>query len=431
MIKVTSVRLAEASRESGAIWYSRVYTSRDGLECKEFRKTQRESDYHNGLEFRVSPDNGRTWGEWQTADRAGYSKTFGEDEYTSEEIGRVWNPVHEHYVCTLFTRFFLGGHKKAYSGYWSGKLTVFDHQYIRIYRDGEDTPISEQMMKYEEGAEFDPENPRNEAFLTKNIGFLNPPIVLKDGDIAVPVSATVRKGCELAGLDVTRVFPNTPDIHRCVLVARGVYNKESGRYDFSYSNPVILNDLVSSRGIDEPQLVELASGRLLLVMRGSNLQYAPWKTRIEKGTPAFKWYAYSDDGGATFTGAMPWHFDNGEMVYSAATISAFLRSSKNGQLYWVGNVSDHTAYANGPRFPLHIAQIDETLGVPKRETLTVIDTKRESESDEIQLSNFSLMEDRESGHLEVALAKLCQYGGKENSYFCDAWRYYIELDAEA
>ena len=31
--------------------------------------------------------------------------------------------------------------------------------------------------------QFDPENPRNEAFLTKNIGFLNPPAVLKNGDI--------------------------------------------------------------------------------------------------------------------------------------------------------------------------------------------------------------------------------------------------------
>ena len=164
MIKITAVRLAQANKEQkGAIWYSRAYTSHEGLACKEFRKTQSESDYHNGLEYRVSSDNGRTYGEWQTCDRTGYSQMFGEDEYTSEEIGKVWNPVHEHYVCTLFTRYFLGGHKKAYSGYWSGKLTVFDHQYIRIYRDGEQTPMSEQMIKYEDGADFDPENPRNDG----------------------------------------------------------------------------------------------------------------------------------------------------------------------------------------------------------------------------------------------------------------------------
>ena len=144
MIKITSVRLAEANREQKqAVWYSRAYTSHDGLECKEFRRIQRESDYHNGEEYRVSPDNGRTWSEWQPCERSAYSQIFGEDEYTSEEIGKVWNPVHKHYVCTLFTRYFLGGHKKAYGGYWTGKLTVFDHQYLRIYRDGEQMPIAE------------------------------------------------------------------------------------------------------------------------------------------------------------------------------------------------------------------------------------------------------------------------------------------------
>jgi hypothetical protein len=197
----------------------------------------------------------------------------------------------------------------------------------------EGSPKSCTLVKYEDGEEFSRENPTDPAHLRKNIGFLNAPIVLRNGDIAVPVSPTVRTACQLAGLDVEELFPSCPDVCRGVIVARGVYNTETGIYDFSFSNPGILSDLQSSRGIDEPILVELNTGRLLLIMRGSNMKRETWHTRIADGTPGYKWAAWSDDGGKTFTQPTPWMFDDGTPVYSSATISAFIRSSKNGKLY--------------------------------------------------------------------------------------------------
>jgi len=426
MIRITSECIAPADHTSGALQFIRQYTHPQGLACWQRKEVAHESDYVNGVFVRTSPDNGRTWGEWEEEAREETSVMYGNDERIFSTL-EVWNPVHEHYVGTVFTRYFLNGHKEAYSYLWhSTERHCFDHQYTSIRFADEEKPHSVELLRYEDGDDFDPNNPRNMNHLLKNNGFLNDTIVLKNGDIAVPVGATVETGCRIAGLDVNTVFPTCPGIHRCVIVARGTFNKESGKYDFTFSNPIILSDLRSSRGIDEPRLAELESGRLLLVMRGSNLQYKPWNTRIEKGTPSFKWYAYSDDGGKTFTTAEPWHFDDGEVIYSSATCSSFIRSSKNGKLYWIGNITDHTAYANWPRFPLNIVEIDEKLGVPKKESLTVIDTRREGETEKVQLSNFTLLEDRETGIIEVSLCKFGQFDERD-TYFCESWQYNIDV----
>jgi len=426
MIKVNAKCISPAD-ENGAMQYIRKYTQPEGLECIQRKDIQRESDYVNGVYIRKSPDNGRTWSDWEEEAREETSIMYGEDERTLTTI-EVWNPVHKHYVGTVFSRYFLNGHEDAYHYLWrKGERRFFDHQYCSIRLPDEDKPHSVKLIKYEDGDDFDTQNPGNMNHLTKNNGFLNDTIVLSNGDIAVPVGATVETGCRIAGLDVNTVFPSCPIIHRCVIVARGKYNEAADRYDFTFSNPIILSDLRSSRGIDEPRLAELKSGRLLLVMRGSNVQSANWNTRIEKGTPSFKWYAYSDDGGKTFTTAEPWHFDDGEVIYSSATISSFIRSSKNGKLYWFGNITSHNAYGNWPRFPLNMVEVDEETGMAKKSSLTVIDTQRDGESDQVQLSNFELLEDRETNNIELTLCKICQHGLKK-PFYCESWQYVIELD---
>jgi PIN domain nuclease of toxin-antitoxin system len=210
-------------------------------------------------------------------------------------------------------------------------------------------------------------------------------------------------------------------------VARGHYNQETEEYDFSFSNPIVLGDLRSSRGIDEPEVVELKSGRLLMVMRGSNVRDKSWGTRIEPGTPSFKWYSYSDDGGKTFTDPEPWHFNDGEVIYSGATIGHFIRLKSDGKLYWVGNIAPHTAYGNWPRYPLYAVRIDETYGLAIKESLTVIDTREEGESERIQLSNFALLEDRETGCLEITLCRMNPIDGYKNMWG-PAMRYIIDTN---
>jgi hypothetical protein len=122
---------------------------------------------------------------------------------------------------------------------------------------------------------------------------------------------------------------------------------------------------------------------------------------------------------------VPWHFDNREVFYSAATISAFVRSIKNDKIYWIGNISDHATYGNFPRHPLIIAEVDDR-GLLMKDTLTTIDKREEGDSDKLQLSNFSIIQDRETGMIEVYLAKLGQREGY--TFWADTYRYFIDVE---
>lgn len=429
MIKVVGKKISEAKRGEGIVHLKRRYLAAEGLCCVQYRDVSAESDYISTSVCRISDDNGRSYGEWKPNEESGTSVMYGEDERIYIVYGKVWNPHHKHYVATGFSRYFLEGHEAAYAKYWArGEKTYFDHQAVCLYREGEEDPFSEHLVMYEQGKEFDPKNPRDVEHLKKNNGYCNAPIVLKNGDIAVPVGVPVDVGCAIAGLDVKRVFPSCPHIQNCVVVARGQYNKASQRYDFTFSNPIILSDLQSSRGIGEPILAELEGGRLLLVMRGSNVESPEWNTRIEPSAPSFKWYSYSDNGGADFSAAQPWHFDDREVIYSSATLSAFRRSSKNGKLYWFGNITDHSAYGNFPRYPLYVAQVDEKTGLLIKKSLTLIDTRHEGESEALQLSNFEIIEDRESLNFELSLSKLGQYDAKA-PFYGEGWIYEIDVEA--
>ena len=432
MIKVTGRKTYDA-HEGGITQVVKTYLYHDGLACKQSVLTQEQSDYPKFGQYRNSQDNGRTYGEWHEIPKEKRGKFYGTDEVVEDldeqKCVKVWNPVHKHYISTHYRMYFIDGHDAGYTAFWTGNLNglqgYYGHQYIRIYKEHEDKHYAQQFLKYEDGADFDPENPRNPEFLKNNEGFCNLPIVLENGDIVVPVSPKISAGCRLAGLDVKEVFPTFSQLFRCVIVARGKYNKETERYDFTFSNPVILNDRQSSRGIDEPVIAELKSGRLLLVMRGSNMVEPRWNTRIAQDAPSYKWYAYSDDGGKTFTAPQPWRFDDGEEVRSSATFCWLFRSQKNGKLYWIGNVTPH-AWGNFPRYPLHIGEVDEETGLLKKSTLTVIDTRREGETGNVQLSNFWVTEDRETGIVEVALFKVGQFVA-ENPFYGEGWAYEIDL----
>jgi len=127
---------------------------------------------------------------------------------------------------------------------------------------------------------------------------------------------------------------------------------------------------------------------------------------------------------------MPWVFDTREVVYSSATLSTFFRSTKNGRLYWIGNVTDpQKTYGNYPRYPLHICEVDEKYGCLVKDTLTEIDTRREGDSELVQLSNFSLLENRETLKLEVRLARIGMHSipGEGHDLYSETWLYEIDF----
>ena len=411
--------------------YRRYYAEGEGLKLIETRGVTTESDYGTGSWRRESPDNGRTWGAWIDVHKQ-HHVGIGEDE--SVDIG--FEPNYYDWasgnmtVCGM-NRYFVDGHTEAYRKLWDEGITSFyDHCYL-VYRRPDGT-IKKQFLAYEEGSDFDPENPRSPAYFNNNRAYFGKVQQAANGDLLIPLGVSVNKCCEKLGLSLEEVFPSCPNLNmRGVLLVRAHWEPDREEYTLSYSKPVVINDLLSSRGVDEPTVAELKSGRILIVFRGSNWQHEAWKTRIEPGTPGFKWYLWSDDGGKTFTQAMPWHFDTREVVYSSASISHFFRSTKNGHLYWIGNITDpQKTFGNYPRYPLVICQVDEQYGCLIKDTLTVIDTRHEDDSEFLQLSNFGLLENRETLNLEIRLSKLGKYGEwlKENGMYTEAWTYEISFD---
>ncbi|MEM3648076.1 MAG: sialidase family protein [Thermoproteota archaeon] len=200
--------------------------------------------------------------------------------------------------------------------------TFTDHSFIRVSKDLRDWRW--QQVKYEEGADFSEDDWAREGYVNVNEAYAGCNIeVLENGDIMFPVAANVVKCCRILGIDVNVVFPSCPQIMHGLIVFRGSWNKMEEKYDLTPSKPVVISDLKSSRGVDEPTIIVLKSRRIVVVFRGSNVISKNWKTRIRRGTPSHKWYVFSDDGGRTFSEPVPWHYDNGEIFYSPASISRF------------------------------------------------------------------------------------------------------------
>lgn len=178
---------------------------------------------------------------------------------------------------------------------------------------------------------------------------------------------------------------------------------------------------LSSRGLCEPAVAELGDGRFLMICRGSNIRMP--------SVPARKWVSFSEDGGETWSAAKPLSFDDGEPLFSSATGSQLIRHSRNGLLYWIGNILTENGHGNGPRYPLWIAVVDEANGTLRRDSLFKIDDRREADTDRLQLTNFRTYEDRLSGELVLTMARL--FEGGAGSLVSPAYEYRLSVGDSA
>jgi len=108
--------------------FHREYLS-DGtlLETKEIIY---ESDYCNGTYKRLSPDNGRTWSEWESVFEDTEGKRHGAvpgsvhgDEYLcnpflSNSVDEIFHPQSGCMVGVDGTFYYLNGHNKGYFDMW-------------------------------------------------------------------------------------------------------------------------------------------------------------------------------------------------------------------------------------------------------------------------------------------------------------------------
>ncbi len=191
---------------------------------------------------------------------------------------------------------------------------------------------------------------------------------------------------------------------------------EGKRIRWDLSKPVSIYPKLSSRGLCEPAIAELMDDSFLMVCRGSN--------HTIPNLPGYKWFCTSKDGGYEWSNVRPFCYDDGERFYSPATGSRLIRHSKNRKLYWIGNIVPENPDGNRPRYPLQIAEVNEARVGLTKNTVGVIEDKRQGDSPLVQFSNFRVYEDRETGEFVLTMARIQERGNELTS---PAYEYRIQI----
>ena len=202
----------------------------------------------------------------------------------------------------------------------------------------------------------------------------------------------------------------------------GRWNAE-GSLSWRMGNARQIDPSTSSRGLNENALTQLADGRIAAICRGDNGMF-PDK-------PGYKWLCFSRNHGVDWSPPLPLPATGGEPIESAGNGSALFRSTRNGRLYWLGNLAIHgeRPHGNFPRAPLCLVEVQEQPFALKRESIFVVDKRQESDSPEVQLSNFRFYQDRETAELVVFLTRYGERSAKD-WMLADYYRYRVALPGQ-
>ncbi len=395
-----------------------------GLKQRELRANVSTSDWSDTHRERYSYDNGKTWLPWQIVfyeapEQKGFVQSGGPTQGGSGPL----DPQSGMLIKRVFQRILEGDPGEAVSSAFSGDRKFSDHGFYQLSADNGESWDDGHMLKYEDGPDFDPYDWGNPEYFRTNEMYIGGLCIHSKGNVVYATTLPVPFRDE-EDETVAVQFPNT---YREGYVAGamcfvGRWDPENKAYNWQTSNRIFLPRKVSSRGLVEIDISELKDGRLLLIMRGSNVNMDSLEC------PGRKWISISSDGGLTWSDITDLRYDTGEQFYSPATFARTLRSSATGKLYCFLNISDTPPVGNAPRYPLQVAEIDEENVSIIKETVTIIDDLIPGlDSSNLQLSNFGLLEDRESNQVELTLTRIGERGGGPKIWDADTYRYLISF----
>jgi hypothetical protein len=369
---------------------------------EEVLTEERKSDQFEKPRRRLSGDNGRTWSAWQPAEDL---QPYARDDFI------FWAPS--------YPSFFYDRRSKSTLAMWLRQQVVegryYNHTFVRELRDGGPDSAARnaappggtwgepRMLRYEAGDEFDPADPLKPGFLHNNGAYVGQKIIrLRNGNLVFPVCG-VRIPDDAPdpnpqGVSVWDTPADSRNIGSLLFV--GKWSRAARCYEWAAGQPVWLPRHVSSRGLMEPDVAELTDGRVLVIWRGSNAGLDPARQ------PGRKWFSVSEDGGLTLSEPQALKYDDGSSFTSPSSYHLLIRHSRNRRLYWVGNISPGPTAGNEPRYPLVIAEVDEMIPALRKGTITAIDDRGPEDPAHLSLSNFSLLENRETHDFEVYMTRV-------------------------
>ncbi len=374
---------------------------------EEIHSTMAKSDTPERPKRRWSEDNGRSWSD---------DETLPELVTHPEGVRVYWGPGPQ----------FHGAERRTTVSIWLRQTHLrgvyYNHLFWRVSNDLTRTWSEPKQIVYEAGASFDSDKPFDPEFLHNNQAYFGNNILRHSNGslIHVAAAANIPRDVPIPNPKKLSVMGMPADA-RCIgsLCVVGKWNDQAGSYVWTAGKPVWVSRSISSRGLMEPEVAELKDGRVLIVWRTSNAGLDPNKVH------GHKFFSLSTDGGQTLDEPRPWTYDDGTPFSSPSSIHRMIRHSTTGKLYWIGNISSAPPRGNSPRYPLVIAEVDEEIPAIRRDTVTLIDDRRKADSSELQLSNFSLLENRENQHLEIYLTRLGE--NPADFWGADAYKYTLRL----
>jgi len=358
------------------------YTKRKGYDLMSIHSIETRSDTVDISYIRHSNDNGKSWSEPVV-----FECEFEDDHGIGRRHprGGFVDPLTDRFL-TIWTEGVLP------SDYPLEGMKQWKLHYSVSEDGGKTTTVNEQIIH--EGDEYDAIHHLPNVTVGKNCvmmgDFGQRSLVRSDGVILVPVQSS------MVGPNGEYYNPGAGYTYTDCMILFGRWQAD-GHISWSSSERVCGDPKRTIRGLIEPTIAELADGRLLMVMRGSN---------DPKGVlPGYRWYSISSDGGQTWSDASPWKYTNDELFFSPSSCSQLIPHS-SGHLFWMGNICEHNPRGNGPRYPICLGEVDLKSGFLVKESVTAIDDKQEHESPHLTLSNFLVREDRENGNLLLHLARL-------------------------
>ena len=393
-------QLYKPHREPRAAMLVSVQYVGPGLERREIQGVERESDVVNDLVARWSLDNGRNWSEFVPIQPSNKVK-YKDVSVCESEGASAYDPVSGLLVQSWLRQIEVRG-------------VYHNFTYWRVSRDLGRTWTAPTQLRYEAGEPFDPDDPLKPAFLNHNEGYFGNNLLVRSDGALVHCLAHANAPAD----------PNNnqrPWRMGSVLFI-GRWNQAKRTYDWTAGARVEISPEWSARGLMEPEVAELRDGRLLVVWRGSD---KGWDGTVAK-QPGRKWFSVSTDGGRTLTPAQEWRYADGTRFYSPSSFHRMIRHSTTEKLYWLGNICLAPPKGNSPRYPLVIAEVDEAQAALKRDTVTAIDDRRPGQGD-VQFSNFSLLENRETHDLELHLTTYGQEPQPADWATADNYKYTLTI----
>lgn len=364
------------------------------LEKREWQAVEVNDDVHDNQVARWSTDNGRTWSKFMP-------------------LRPSSNVVHK--GVTVWEGAIGAGTHDPASGLlvdtWLRQITsqgVYNNfTYFRVSRDLGKTWTAPRQLTYEAGAPFDPNEPLKPGFIKSNQGYPGNNVLRHSNGTLIHCLAHAN------GPGDRQNDKRSWKMGSLCFV--GKWDPAGKDYRWAPGKPVEISPDVSSRGLMEPEVAELKGGRVLVVWRGSNTAK----------TPGRRWVSVSVDGGKTLSPVQEWKYDDGSRFYSPSSFHRMIRHSVSKKLYWIGNICASPPSGNSPRYPLVIAEVEETIPALKKKSVTVIDDRQPGQGAGIQFSNFSLLENRETHALELHLTTYGQEADSQNWASADNYRYIL------